>query len=54
VIRAGHYIEAFPDKRLALHTSDDLSKYLNVLDRNGSWLMKRMLFPAAFNSLQEE
>jgi len=37
VIRARHYIEAFPDKRLALHTSDDLNDYLNVLGRNGSW-----------------
>ncbi|MBN4073551.1 phage integrase N-terminal SAM-like domain-containing protein [Mariprofundus ferrooxydans] len=37
VIRARHYIEAFPDKRLALHTSDDLSGYLNMLGRNGSW-----------------
>ncbi len=44
VIRASHYIEAFPDKRLALHTSDDLSKYLNVLDRNGSWQGWRFLF----------
>ena len=38
VIRARHYIEAFPDKRLALlHTRDDLSGYLFALGRNSSW-----------------
>jgi hypothetical protein len=31
VIRARQYSEAFPDKRLALHTMDDLTGYLDML-----------------------
>jgi hypothetical protein len=37
VIRARHYIEAFPDKRLALHSEADLRGYLDMLGRKGSW-----------------
>ncbi len=37
VIRARQYIEAFPDKRLALHSTDDLTEYLEILGRNSSW-----------------
>jgi hypothetical protein len=37
VIRARQYIEAFPDKRLALHTVDDLTGYLDMLGRKQSW-----------------
>jgi len=37
VIRARHYIEAFPDKRLALHSDADLSEYLDMLGRKGEW-----------------
>ncbi len=38
VIRARHYIEAFPDKRLAQHSEADLRGYLEMLGRKGSWL----------------
>jgi integron integrase len=37
VIRARQYIEAFQDKRLALHSADDLTGYLETLGRNSSW-----------------
>ena len=37
VIWARHYIEVFSDKRLALHTCDDLDEYLSTLGGNGSW-----------------
>ncbi len=37
VIRARHYIDAFPDKRLTLHNSTDLRGYLEVLGRKGAW-----------------
>jgi len=37
VIRARQYIEAFPDKRLALHTEADLSGYLDMLGRKQVW-----------------
>jgi len=37
VIRARHYIEAFPDKRLARHQEADLREYLDMLGRKGSW-----------------
>jgi len=38
VIRARQYIEAFPGKRLALHSADDLTGYLDTLGRKQSWL----------------
>jgi len=37
VIRAQQYIEAFADKRLALHTVGDLTGYLDILGRKQSW-----------------
>jgi len=37
VIRARHYIEAFPDKRLAQHSETDLRGYLEMLGRKGKW-----------------
>ncbi len=37
VIRARQYIEAFPVKRLALHSADDLTGYLEMLGRKQSW-----------------
>ncbi|MDQ6960815.1 MAG: hypothetical protein Q9M27_07240 [Mariprofundaceae bacterium] len=45
VIRARQYIEAFPDKRLALHTADDLTDYLDMLGRKQSLRRERGRYP---------
>ncbi len=36
VVRAEHYIKAFPDKRLANHSKSDLEGYLKTLGRNSA------------------
>lgn len=36
VIRAEHYLKAFPDKRLADHTAEDVAGYLQSLGRQGT------------------
>ena len=35
IIRAKQYIEAFPDKRLATHTADEVTGYLKNVGRVG-------------------
>ncbi len=46
VIRAKHYIETFPDKRLASHCREDLSAYFQMLGRKGSlqaWQLRQAM-----------
>ena len=35
VMRAEHYIQAFPDKKLAQHTAEDITAYLEKMGRSG-------------------
>ena len=35
VMRAEHYINSFPDKKLARHTADDIITYLEKIGRSG-------------------
>ncbi len=50
VIRAEHYIKAFPDKRLARHSAEDINGYLEELGRNDK--VKDWHFRQAVDAIQ--
>ncbi len=50
IIRAKQYIEAFPDKRLATHTADDVTGYLENVGRVGG--LKDWQFHQSVDAIQ--
>jgi len=46
VLRAEHYIQSFPDKKLATHTAEDITGYLEKMGRSGElvdWQFRQLV-----------